>query len=415
MIKKRVVSVLLTVAMSLSAVISVAASTQEQITDVKARQEAAESDLADTKSRIGDLESKKSELETYLTDLHTQLTELGSSLSDIKQQISDKELELEMTQAALGRAREQEAKQYEDMKLRIRYMYESGNDTSILTTLLAAESVTEFLNRAECIAQLSEYDRKQLNTYKETKEGIELQEQQISADKQTLVSLKAQSEEKQNQVTQLAQTTDVKIGEYTSIISQEELNASSLQDKISQQKSLLQELNDRAAAEKRAAEEKAAQEAAVKAAQEKAAQQQAEQQSSSQQSGTVTENDSSSESTESSESQSSPQESEQSSESSSEDSTSGSYLGTFKLTAYCACPKCCGKWANGITASGTTATQGRTVAMSGVPFGTQLLINGNVYTVEDRGTPYGHVDVFFSSHSQALSFGLQYAEVYRLN
>ncbi|CDB78578.1 3D domain protein [Blautia sp. CAG:237] len=58
---------------------------------------------------------------------------------------------------------------------------------------------------------------------------------------------------------------------------------------------------------------------------------------------------------------------------------------------------------------------GRTVAMAGVPFGTKLLINGNVYTVEDLGTPYGHVDIYCSSHSEALSFGLQYADVYQLN
>ena len=46
---------------------------------------------------------------------------------------------------------------------------------------------------------------------------------------------------------------------------------------------------------------------------------------------------------------------------------------------------------------------------------TQVLINGNVYTVEDLGTPYGHVDIYCNSHSEALSFGLQSAEVYQLN
>lgn len=90
------------------------------------------------------------------------------------------------------------------------------------------------------------------------------------------------------------------------------------------------------------------------------------------------------------------------------------YLGNFKLTAYCSCSKCCGKWAGGGTASGVTPTAGRTVAMAGVPFGTKLLINGRVYTVEDRGTPYGHVDIYFSNHSEALNFGLQYAAVYRV-
>ena len=53
--------------------------------------------------------------------------------------------------------------------------------------------------------------------------------------------------------------------------------------------------------------------------------------------------------------------------------------------------------------------------MGGVPFGTKLMINGQVYTVEDRGTAYGHVDIFCSSHSEALSFGVQYADVYQLS
>ena len=100
----------------------------------------------------------------------------------------------------------------------------------------------------------------------------------------------------------------------------------------------------------------------------------------------------------------------------SSDSSSGQgkYLGNFTLPAYCNCAQCCGTAGN-LTASGTVPTAGRTVAMAGVPFGTQLLINGNVYTVEDLGTPYGHVDIYCDSHSEALSFGLQSAEVYQLN
>ena len=92
----------------------------------------------------------------------------------------------------------------------------------------------------------------------------------------------------------------------------------------------------------------------------------------------------------------------------------GTYLGSFTLTGYCNCAQCCGTAGN-LTASGTWPTSGHTVAMGGVPFGTRLLINGQVYTVEDRGTPYGHVDIYFDSHSEALSFGLQYADVYQLD
>lgn len=94
--------------------------------------------------------------------------------------------------------------------------------------------------------------------------------------------------------------------------------------------------------------------------------------------------------------------------------SSGTYLGNFTLTAYCGCASCCGS-SGGLTASGTVPTAGRTVAMGGVPFGTKLMINGNIYTVEDRGTSYGVVDIFMNSHSDALAFGMQSADVYQLN
>ena len=90
----------------------------------------------------------------------------------------------------------------------------------------------------------------------------------------------------------------------------------------------------------------------------------------------------------------------------------GELLGNFKLTAYCNCVSCCGKWAGGPTASGTAPVEGRTVAMAGVPFGTKLIIGGKVYTVEDRGTPYGHVDIYMESHADAKRFGVQYTDVF---
>jgi 3D (Asp-Asp-Asp) domain-containing protein len=88
-------------------------------------------------------------------------------------------------------------------------------------------------------------------------------------------------------------------------------------------------------------------------------------------------------------------------------------LGIYKLTAYCSCGKCCGK-SNGITASGSKATAGRTVAAKGIPFGTELMINGETYIVEDRGVGSGVIDIYFDNHSEALSFGVKYAKVYEV-
>ena len=89
----------------------------------------------------------------------------------------------------------------------------------------------------------------------------------------------------------------------------------------------------------------------------------------------------------------------------------------YKVTGYCACTKCCGK-TNGITASGTKATAGRTIAASSqFSFGTKLLINGTTYTVEDRGGAIkgNKIDVYFNTHAEALAWGVKYLPVQVVN
>lgn len=81
-----------------------------------------------------------------------------------------------------------------------------------------------------------------------------------------------------------------------------------------------------------------------------------------------------------------------------------------RTTAYCACERCCG-WSTGITCSGTKATAGRTVGanLSEYPIGTELVIDGRSYFVEDTGNlPYGTIDIFFDSHEEAIQYGVQY-------
>lgn len=93
------------------------------------------------------------------------------------------------------------------------------------------------------------------------------------------------------------------------------------------------------------------------------------------------------------------------------------YLGDWTITGYCPGACCCGEYASGYTASGTLATAGRTIACNSLPFGTRLMIDGVVYTVEDTGySPYEPwADIFFDTHEEALAWGLQTKEVYLVN
>ena len=82
----------------------------------------------------------------------------------------------------------------------------------------------------------------------------------------------------------------------------------------------------------------------------------------------------------------------------------------METTAYNATVEQCGK-ADGITASGTYVTEGRTVACNDFPFGTKLLIGENVYVVEDRCGYDNVVDIYFDDHHDAMSWGRRVMEV----
>ena len=103
-------------------------------------------------------------------------------------------------------------------------------------------------------------------------------------------------------------------------------------------------------------------------------------------------------------------------------------LGEFKITAYCACEECCGKSpdhpAYGITATGTTATQGRTIAVDPdvIPYGTEVRFIGpdgemHTYTAEDTGGAIdgNEIDLYFEDHEEARIWGVQTREVFLEN
>lgn len=410
---KKVFALLLTGMMTVSAPAAVfASSTEEQIADVQAQKDAAQAELAQEQANMASLESKKQELESYLEELNAQYTDLTNSVSELGIQAAEKEDELKTLKAQLEEAKATSDKQYEDMKKRIVYMYENGS-ASMLELLLSSEDLAQFLNRAENIAQISQYDRDMLANYKALQADIKAQEEQAEEDAQNIDLLLAEKSAKQQEVQALTASTSEDIQAYIYQISASQEEISALNTQIDNADSSIYSLLQAAEAEK-AAEEAAAQEAAAQEASASAEDASDYSESDDYSEGSYEDTEESESSDQSYTEDSESSDSSQTSESESSSSSQGTYLGTFTLTAYCNCAQCCGTAGN-LTASGTVPTAGRTVAMAGVPFGTQLLINGTVYTVEDLGTPYGHVDIYCSSHSEALAFGLQSAEVYRLN
>lgn len=96
----------------------------------------------------------------------------------------------------------------------------------------------------------------------------------------------------------------------------------------------------------------------------------------------------------------------------------GNLLGNFKLTYYCACELCCDV-ETGITATGTPVIEGQTIAVDPnvIPYGTQVIINGHVFTAEDCGGAIkgNRIDIYVNDHNKANALGVNYADVYLMN
>lgn len=102
-------------------------------------------------------------------------------------------------------------------------------------------------------------------------------------------------------------------------------------------------------------------------------------------------------------------------------------LGEYEITHYCSCPQCCGVWAenrpvdeNGqeivYTASGARAEAGKTIAVDPavIPLGSTVIIDGREYIAQDTGGAIqgNRIDIYCSSHQEALELGVITAEVW---
>lgn len=89
------------------------------------------------------------------------------------------------------------------------------------------------------------------------------------------------------------------------------------------------------------------------------------------------------------------------------------YIGECTVTAYCPCSECCGRWADGLTATGLPAGPGIVVVDPEViPLGSTVIIDGQRYLAADTGVEGLHVDVCLTEHEDTVAFGVRTAAVW---
>lgn len=312
-----------------------------------------------------ELEQKTDDLHEEVGQLESQLNSLASEIETITADIESTKAKMEDLSADLEETQKKGEEQYEAMKLRIKYIYESG-DASFIELLCSSRNMADFLNKTEFVKNVSEYDRDKLNELLATQDEISEQGDELKEEQSRLFNMQNELGEKKTQVESKLSTSNADLAKYEDLLADIKY-AESLLEKPAEPEPVAP--TPAPAPETPKAPEPSTPEPPA------------------------------------------PSVPETPSTSSGEKIP----LGRFKITHYCPCFICTGGWGNN-TASGTRPTAGRTIAVdrSVIPLGSKVEINGHVYIAEDTGGAIrgNKIDIFVNDHATALAYGVYYTDVY---
>lgn len=210
--KKKIAVLAAAAALTLGTVFSSYA-TSKDIEDAKKKVSSMEEEKKKVESALKELEGKKSDTAAYVKELDRNLSALAGELTKLEGDISQKEEQIEEAKVELETAKITENRQYEDMKLRIQYMYENGQ-TGLLESMMQSESIAELLNRAEYASQITSYDRKMLEEYRKTRQEVALKEEALKTEHQELLTLQDSTKAKQSSVKTLMASKEAELASY---------------------------------------------------------------------------------------------------------------------------------------------------------------------------------------------------------
>lgn len=162
-----------------------------KMNDVKNKKEQSQKGLNNTKDKINNLQKNQSAVNNELSAMDAELVELVTSISALEQDLKDTEKKLNASKKEYDKVKKEEEQQYEDMKERIKYLYEKG-DAGYLAAFLKAESFTDMINKVEYAQQLYDTDRELLDKYQDTKKKVAATYKSVQDEKASLEEAKAQ-------------------------------------------------------------------------------------------------------------------------------------------------------------------------------------------------------------------------------
>ncbi len=210
---------------------AIAKSTSDKLKEAQKEQEDTEDKLEETSDKIDDLKGTKEGLQKNLSGLNSELSNVSDKIAEIEEKERAKEDEIATTEAEIAQAEEERITQYRYIKARIRALYENGQD-SYFDLFMQMKDFSDFLNRAEYISRVNQYDQEVLENYRILIEETKAKKEKLEQDRSELASLREDAVAEQEKVQKLVNQTKNSITAYAGEISEAEAEALAYEAKL---------------------------------------------------------------------------------------------------------------------------------------------------------------------------------------
>ncbi len=225
-LKKRLVAGALTLALAVAVVPvfqdGVPVLADESIDDIEKEKEEIEEKKQEAQAQLDDLNVLKNDVTDVIAQLDVDIDGYQQKINALVSQRNDIQASVAITESKLQNAYIAEKKQYNDMKERIRFAYETG-DKAYLDALMTVKNYDDIINQPEYVSQVSDYDKEQLEKLAQIEAEVVAYEAELSEKLESVNALKKEAEDEQAALVVVQDEKKEKLEEYnTQIFATEE-------------------------------------------------------------------------------------------------------------------------------------------------------------------------------------------------
>ncbi len=232
------------------------------VEEVKKQQDETNKQINDLNNQVSSLQSERAAVSNEISALDNQLVDILTSISICEDEIAAKEDEIFEVKGQLKEAEDAELIQYENMKTRIRFMYEKG-DTAYMQIFMAGGSISDMINKASYAEKIYEYDRDMLDQYAETKNQIASLKEQLEIEEADLVASQGELKEEKANLETIIDEKKATVANFDQQLASAKQRVESCKKQLKEQTKKIKDLEEaeRKAKEEKEKKQKAAQEA----------------------------------------------------------------------------------------------------------------------------------------------------------